>query len=177
MEDDIDNENYSFAQKWTTEIEQYGFTQVPNALLKCQGHLGLTDGELVTLINLLHYWYRGKAKAFPSITTLTKFSGKNFSTLQKRLKSLEDKGFLVRQHRRNTSNTYVLTNCIKKLNKHLKVCPTPPRNRSVTMLNLSRDPSYIYKSKEDEALRRTNFYKTMNKVQVSKNPYEDVDII
>jgi len=158
-------DNYKFSSKWTTETEQYGFTQVPNALLRCQGHLDLSDGELVTLIDLLTYWYRGRANAYPSITTLTKFSGKKFTTLQKRLKSLEQKGFLFRRHRTGTSNTYELNRCVKKLSKHLKECPSPPRNRSVAVINLSRDPSYLSKSKEDEALRREDLDKTRNNVK------------
>lgn len=155
---DIDKEdiNYSFAQKWSPEIEQYNFTQIPNLLLGCQGHLGLKDGEMITLIHLLTFWFSGQERVFPSIRTLTKFSGNGYSTIQKRLRSLEDKGFLVRKHRMHTSNSYVLTGCIKQLIKHQRICESPPRSRSIAMLNLKRYHPYVITKKEYEVRKRTS---------------------
>lgn len=124
-----DNDNYSFAEKWSAEIANYNFTQVPNLLLSCQGHLKLKDGELLTLIHLLTFWFIWDGEIYPTIMTLTKFSNKGYSTVQKRLRNLEEKGFIQRCPRLYTSNEYDLKPCVKKLQEHLEICEKLPLKR------------------------------------------------
>jgi len=155
---------YKFNGKWSPEIAKYNFTQVPNLLLGCQAHLGLTDGELVTLIQLLTYWFRHESRVYPSITTLTKFSHKGYSTVQKRLRSLESKGFINRRHNFGTSNTYDLHYCARKLYQHQKVCTDPPRNRAASVTTMRSLPSSLTSNKEYEARRRNSLTHTENNV-------------
>lgn len=113
---------YNFEDKWSHEVAAFGFTQVPNLLLMCQGHLGLTDGETVTLMQLLTFWYKKENPVYPSISRVAKRSGKGYSTTQRRLNSLESKGFVERKRINGTSTRYDLRPCVVKLYKHQSVC-------------------------------------------------------
>lgn len=145
-----DNGSYKFQDKWSYDINMHRFTQIPNMLLACQGHLKLTDGELLTMIHLMTFWFSTKSKIYPSITTLRRFSHKSYPTIQKRLKRLEDKGFIQRKHHLGTSNSYDLTKCVKKLNQHLRVCPTVHRKESLWYLLNYEPPTSITINKEYE---------------------------
>ncbi|HJQ09056.1 MAG TPA: helix-turn-helix domain-containing protein [Candidatus Saccharimonadales bacterium] len=155
-----ENANYKFSEKWSPEIEVYSFTQVPNLLLACQGHLKLKDGELVTLIHLLTFWFSHDSKVFPTITTLTKFSHKGYSTVQKRLRTLEEKGFVKRRQRLGTSNTFDLIPCVVKLYKHQLVCKNLPRKQGEYKSKLMHLPPSLVINKEDEGLTRPNITNT-----------------
>lgn len=151
-----ENINYGFTGKWSKEIEEYGFTQIPNLLLHCHGHLGLTDGEMITLIHLLIFRFHEDSKVYPSILTLAGFSLKGYSTIQKRLKDLEDKGFIERIQRYYTSNIFNLEPCVIKLMEHHRICENLPRKRAFAIQNLeSLDLSFLG-NKEYEFLKRRN---------------------
>lgn len=156
------NKDYAFNEKWSAEIEQYNFTQVPNLLLACQGHLKLTDGEILTLIHLLTFWFRHEGRVYPSITKLTKFSHKGYSTIQRRLRVLEEKDFLTRRQKSGTSSTYDLIPCVIKLYEHQKVCLDLPRKQLGIRNKLISPPSLVVISKEDEYSRRQNLNNTKN---------------
>lgn len=154
-----DKEDYGFSEKWSPEIEQYNFTQVPNLLLACQGHLKLADGELVTLIHLLKFWFSHKSKVYPSIATLTKFSHKGYSTIQKRLRVLEEKEFIKRRHTFGTSNTYDLMPCVIKLYEHQKVCPSLPQKRGdYPPKTIGVTPSFSINKEYQERTRPSSKY-------------------
>lgn len=173
-----DEENgYKFSDKWSPEIVQYNFTQVPNLLLGCQAHLGLSDGELVTLIHLLTYWFNHESKVYPSINTLTKFSHKGYSTVQKRLRTLESKGFIKRRHKFGTSNEYDLHYCAIKLYQHQRVCTNPPRNRAASVTIMRRPASSKTSNKEYEALRRNFLTNTENKTPSFSSPISGMEIL
>jgi predicted transcriptional regulator len=151
---------YAFGNKWSPEIADSGHTQVPNALLKCQGHLGLKDGELLTLINLLSFQYKKTTHIFPSIGTLSRAGENGYSTVQRRLRILEEKGFIQRIHKQGRPNTFDVEPCIDKLERHLKECSPPPQMQSVYGNVMRRPPSSPVSSEEDEALRRPILNKT-----------------
>ena len=146
------DERYAFSEKWSQEIAEFNFTQVPNILLACQGHLYLTDGEVLTLNHLLTFQFSSESRIYPTITTLTKFSHKGYSTVQKRLSELERKGYINRKHRLGTSNYYDLSPCVEQLTRHARTCNRTGIKRvdySETMRSL---PSSITSNKEDETL-------------------------
>ncbi len=150
----VENNNYKFAGKWSPEIGQYGFTQIPNLLFNCQGHLNLEDGELATLLQLLMFWFHHESRVYPSIATLAKASDKGYSTIQKRLKILEDKGFIKRHRKLGSSNTYDLTPCVACLYKHQKTCRGLPRRRSTLGAKTRHELTSYSDTKEYEAKRR-----------------------
>lgn len=158
------NKEYGFSEKWSPEIEEFNFTQVPNLLLACQGHLGLTDGETLTLIHLLTFWFSHNSRVYPSITRLCKFSHKGYSTVQRRLRKLEEKQFVKRRHKRGTSNTYDLIPCVIKLYEHQKVCTQLPRKQGDYQNKLRSVPASIVTSKEYEVLKRPKLKNTENNI-------------
>ena len=153
---------YSFSDKWSDEIEKFNFTQVPNILLGCQGHLRITDGELLTLIHLLTFWFSSESKIYPSITTLTKFSHKGYSTVQARLTRLEKKGFITRKQTRGTSNIYSLVPCVEKLDRHIQVCTRLPRKQGEHLVNVRTVPPWFLMTKEYENLKRPSLTNTLH---------------
>ena len=135
---------YGFAAKWSQELEQSSFTQVPNGLIRCQGHLGLSEAELVTLIQLLSFWFHSDSRVFPTIKKLSEYSGKAYPTIQKRLKSLEEKGFIERRQRRNNSSIYTFESCVTLLQRHQLFCNSHNPKRVHHQSNLTHpDPSFI----------------------------------
>lgn len=160
----INNKEYGFTEKWSPEIEVYNFTQVPNLLLACQGHLKLSDGELITLIHLLMFWFSHDSSVYPSINKLCKFSESGYSTVQRRLKNLEEKKFIKRRRKLGTSNTYDLIPCVIKLYKHQKICTDLPRKKGDYKLKKSNAPTPLVTNKEYEFLTRLNSNNTKNNV-------------
>ena len=154
-----DNE-YSFTGKWSPEIKAHGFTQVPNILLVCQGHLGLTDGETITLLQLLTFWYRKESPVYPSISRVTKRSRKGYTTTQRRLKSLEDKGFIERKRKRGTSTRYDLRPCATRLYLHQKVCEEHSQKRDALSVKVTKAPTPKTTYKEYEAQRKRTYKNT-----------------
>ena len=146
------DERYAFSEKWSPEIAEFNFTQVPNILLACQGHLYLTDGEVLTLIHLLTFQFSSVSRIYPTITTLTKFSHKGYSTIQKRLSELERKGYLNRKHRLGTSNYYDLSPCVERLTRHSRTCNSTSIKRVDYSAIVRGLPSPITSNKEDETL-------------------------
>lgn len=131
--------DYSFASKWSNEVERQGYTQIPNILIKCQGHLGLSDGELITLIQLQSFWYHEKNRVFPSIKHLADYSGKSYNPIQKRLSSLEKKGFISKTQRFVNSNLYDLKPTISILNRHTAICK---RYHQIQVIR-TPEPTYV----------------------------------
>lgn len=79
--------------KWGDAVAA-GFTTVPNALIKYQSQLGITQNEMAVILNLIiHWWYRDKLP-FPTTRNISKRSGLALRTVQRALKSLVAKGFI-----------------------------------------------------------------------------------
>lgn len=167
------NKEHGFSEKWSPEIEYHGFTQVPNLLLACQGHLQLKDGELTTLLQLLTFWFDHDGRVYPSIATLSRFSSKGYSTVQKRLRVLEEKGFVKRRRQLGTSNTYDLSRCVAKLYEHQKVCKNLPRRRRHLEVKTRRRPSSFTTNKQYEPKRRNSNKKTSSLSAILSQKYGD----
>ena len=149
---------YGFSDKWSPETEANGYTQVPNILLTCQGSLRLSHGELVTLLQLLSFQFEHKSMVYPSIARLAKRSGKGYSTTQRNLKSLEDKGFIKRKHVFGSTNRYDLTPCAIRLHEHQSICTlciTSAQKRGVNILKVNRLP-YSKTTKKEYHSKKLN---------------------
>jgi len=151
---EADKNEYGFSGKWSPEIKAYGFTQVPNLLLVCQGHLGLTDGETITLLQLLTFWYRKESPVYPSISRITKRSKKGYTTTQRRLKSLEDKGFIERKRVEGMSTRYDLRPCVVRLYQHQKMCEELSQKRDSSGIKVTKAPLSKTTDEEYETPRR-----------------------
>jgi len=96
---------YQFADKWTPEVVKKGFTAVPNILIRSQGELDITNGEICVIICLLSYkWTEGNP--FPSIATIAKATGMATNTVRNHIRSLQRKHLIKRIYRKGKSNEY-----------------------------------------------------------------------
>lgn len=76
--------------KWGRAISA-GFVAVPNALIKYQSALNISQNELAVIMNLLlHWWYKDKLP-FPATSTISERSGLEVRTVQRSLQSLKAK--------------------------------------------------------------------------------------
>jgi DNA-binding MarR family transcriptional regulator len=165
-----------FSDKWTLEIEQYGFTQVPDLLLTCQEHFDLKDGELLTLIHLLSYWYYKNGIVWPAISTLASNFGKKYSTVQRRLMNLEKKGFIERVERPGTSNIYDIEPCVRKLYQHQLHCPYITIKRGDLSSKATRVPTSFLGDKEEELLRKLTKETLGNSSRTSTGTFANIVI-
>lgn len=113
---------------------------------------------MVTLIELLKFWYEDDSRIYPSIDTLCAYSGRKYSTVQRRLKSLEKKGFIKRKHRFATSDDYFVAPTVDKLYDHHKKCDFLSQYRANGIADLSTLPSSYITDKQYEA-KEDLFYK------------------
>lgn len=88
-------------EKWGKEVLEVGFVLVPTLLLKKQKEFGLESTEVVVLLNLLASWWEPEKLPFPRTTTIAQRMHVTTRTVQRCLKSLEDKGFITK-HRVST---------------------------------------------------------------------------
>ncbi|MDB5806931.1 MAG: regulatory protein GntR [Betaproteobacteria bacterium] len=107
-------------RKWTADVIARGYTAVPDVLLSHMGQLGLTPTELVLLLQLMRYWWTADTLPFPSKRALALAMGCNEKNVQKLMKGLEARGFVIRVQRRqaadkNGSNLYCLDPLVEKL--------------------------------------------------------------
>lgn len=84
-------------EKWGVAAER-GYQPVPHALFRFQKELGLSNAELVTLLNILDFWWDATKNPFPSAATLAKRMNTNTRSVQRHLKVLHEKGYAVRKH-------------------------------------------------------------------------------
>ena len=75
-----------------------GFTAVPDILIRSQDRLRLSSTELAVLLNLLLHWWRVDEWPYPNTLAVSNRMGASRRTVERTLRSLEEKG-LVRRFR------------------------------------------------------------------------------
>lgn len=143
------NSTHAFSNKWSPRLKTGGFTEIPNALIRNQGKLGITDAEMVILISLASFkWDR--QMPYPSVATLSSYSGKSIGAVRNNLRSLDTKGLIKRVYRDNQTSKYdlrplikILENCAQPIDKS-----TPPHQKSGT-------PAYLIIDTKEYSLTNT----------------------
>lgn len=103
-------ERRSFADRWGTEVEEYGFTQTPALLRLHASDLGLRPVDLCLLCALeAHDWTTNCDGIFPSIETLARESGCGVSAAKQSRNRLERAG-LIEVTARELSNGWQTSN-------------------------------------------------------------------
>ena len=82
-------------KRWGSAISA-GFQIAPNVLLRAQRHLGLDTGDVVILLNLAMHWWAPNVLPYPSPTIIANRMGLSKRTIERRLESLQKRGFLKR---------------------------------------------------------------------------------
>jgi len=98
----------SFISKWSEQILGYGFTAVPNLLLRHRRAIGLTSTECLVIIAIDSFRWTSQ-DPWPSLEALSKRCGYSPRTLTRTITSLEEKNVIRRVKRPGTSNSYDLS--------------------------------------------------------------------
>jgi DNA replication protein DnaD len=83
-------------EKWGDALRQ-GFVVIPWVMLRRQKELGLESLELVVLLHLIASWWDTASAPYPSSKAVAKRMDVSVRTVQRCLKALQAKGFLLKQ--------------------------------------------------------------------------------
>lgn len=124
------NNTYAFSNKWSPQLQSDGFTTIPNTLIKNQARLGITDSEMVIIMSLVSFRWN-QQMPYPSVATLSTFTGKTTGAIRNNLRNLEKKGIIRRIYREGQTNKYDLLPLINKLNSYTQPIKksTPPSHK------------------------------------------------
>jgi len=105
-------------KKWTKELMDAGFTVIPNIIIERQLVLGLDALDINILMHICTYWWTPENKPHPAKRTIAEAMGITPRTVQRRIKKLQDVGFVLREERRvdkgaSKTNNYHLDGLIK----------------------------------------------------------------
>lgn len=93
------NENSTMIQsRWRRALHD-GFVVVPVSLITRQAELGIDNGEMVLLLNLLAQWHDNEEPVWAAISRFAKHMDASDRTVQRMISSLEKKK-LIRVERR-----------------------------------------------------------------------------
>lgn len=106
------------SNRWTEALTKQGWTPVADFFLDHYARLDppITNAEAMLVIHLIrHKW--DDAPPFPGFTTLAKRMGISTTAARAHARSLEGKGYLIRQMRVGTTNKFDLTKLFTALEK------------------------------------------------------------
>lgn len=104
----------SFEDQWSATVAKKGVSGIPVLLMRNQAELGITMGEMTTLIQLLSYRY-GNKLPFPSARTLGKHMSRSERTARRLYTGLKAKGLIRVHHRNGRTNQFDVTPLIDRL--------------------------------------------------------------
>lgn len=113
-----DSATKEIQKRWGKTLTAPGWTAIPNVILEKQAALGLTTTEVCILMHLAKHWWKAGEVPFPSKTRIAKAIGITPRQVQRCLKSMEDKGLVLREERRTATgsrtNLHHLDGLLKK---------------------------------------------------------------
>jgi len=86
----------SVAARWGSAVNS-GFQPVPHSLLEHQQSLGISNSELVALLNILDFWWHSDRLPYPGTALLARRMGVTERSVMRVLEGLTKKGFINRQ--------------------------------------------------------------------------------
>ena len=92
---DSPNLHAPIQERWGGALEP-GFLVIPVTLLRHQQALGLSDGAMVVLLNILAAWWFQGRLPFPSTKTIADRMGVTMRSVQRHLDKLEKLGLIRR---------------------------------------------------------------------------------
>ncbi|GGD58868.1 helix-turn-helix domain-containing protein [Lacimicrobium alkaliphilum] len=105
-------------RKWGKLLMDAGWTAFPSIILEKQHALGLTAMDVNIILYLSTHWWEAERKPYPSKKTIAQALGVTPRTIQKRIASLEQMGFVKREYRPhelkgNDTNVYDFSGLIE----------------------------------------------------------------
>lgn len=150
------NKTHTFSDKWSYRLQSDGFTAIPNTLIKNQARLGITDPEMVVIVSLASFkWNR--QMPYPSVATLSGFTGKTTGAVRNNLRNLEKKGLIKRIYRENQTNKYDLSPLINVLDSYaqtIKKSTLPSRKFSTAPYQKNDTKEYAANNTKTRTRRR-----------------------
>jgi predicted transcriptional regulator len=106
--------------KWSPQVMKFGYTPLPNLLLKAQGKLKITPMQFNVLVQVVEHWWEAERDPYPAKDTIARRMNKSPRQVQRYLTQLEDAGMIKRIARYSgkkaqINNAYSFDGLIKKL--------------------------------------------------------------
>jgi hypothetical protein len=106
--------------KWSPEVLVFGYTALPNLLLRAQSRLKITPSQFNVLAQLTEHWWKAKEYPFPAKDRIAARMKKSPRQIQRYIAQLEKAGYIKRIERftgrkAQTSNGYSFDGLINKL--------------------------------------------------------------
>ena len=102
--------------RWGNTTISDGFQPVPHRLLRHQADLGITDPQMMVLLNVLDFWWKTERRPFPSALSIGRRIGASERTVRRHLSALQRKGYVVKQKNSERDKTeFDLTGLIHRL--------------------------------------------------------------
>jgi len=117
----VDANRRSLREKWGTSVIEEGWTPIPLRLLEHQKTLDIRPSEMAVLIHLLRYWFSADQEyVYPKQTRIAESSGMSVRTVQRAIDSLEAKGLIEKEKKKEglslyPHNYYSLKPLVKKV--------------------------------------------------------------
>jgi len=110
-------------EKWSKEVAERGFTQVPNYLLDINSFVNedykISPTETMILLQLISKWWKAEEKPYPSMRTISEKIGVSERQVQRAIKSLIEKEYITKERKKHkkylSTNVYDLTPLVKIL--------------------------------------------------------------
>lgn len=108
------------ASKWTKKVADAGWTSFPNVIFERQQSLRLTPLDINILLHLAGNWWTPGNNPYRTKGSLAAAIGVHPRTIQKRIKEMEDWGYISRVYKKssegdNLPNEYDLSGLIEKI--------------------------------------------------------------
>ena len=106
--------------KWSPQVMKFGYTPLPNLLLRAQGKLKITPMQFNVLVQVVEHWWEAERNPYPAKDTIARRMNKSSRQVQRYLTQLEKAGMIRRIARHSgkkaqISNAYSFDGLIKKL--------------------------------------------------------------
>jgi predicted transcriptional regulator len=106
--------------KWSPQVMKFGYTPLPNLLLKAQGKLKITPMQFNVLVQVVEHWWEAERDPYPAKDTIARRMNKSPRQVQRYLTELEHAGMIRRIARYSgknaqINNAYSFDGLIKKL--------------------------------------------------------------
>lgn len=141
----------SFKDKWGPIVASGGHTQVPNLLIQHMDELDIRPSEFKIIAGILVH-KRSKANPFPSIKTLSKYSGLTEKSVSRLVGTLRKKKLISTNGPKGKVNHYDFSLLKMQLESYAQSpqkCEQPPTEMRVPLPTNLRDEEEAIKKKRE----------------------------
>jgi DNA-binding MarR family transcriptional regulator len=163
-----------YAAKWPGLVER-GYVQVPKCLITCTPRLKLTAPEARVLFIIMEKIWARREVSWQKVDTIAESAGMGNSTVRAITKSLKKKGFIDKDQRWNTSNTYCIEPTLKKLQEHLPFCNYTAQNLAHDSQKVSGTGSSFLSDYIEPIPSKTNYEEPVKRPNHINVAYDEFD--